>query len=160
MRYLQFMPAAASLAGRLSSKSNVNVVLSRLPAILPESAPPGFTSPVIFSTLKSLGACTTRWMPAIGDLAWLVFRSIDLTAAAEAVSLPPPGESMMIAIVRCLPPFVPSAYDDVRKLSASCGVMASSLNQIATLRESPYSDATQWVAVNFSPPIDPVAAHR
>ena len=52
-------------------------------------------------------------MPAIGDLAWLVFRSIDLTAAAEAVSLPPPGQNMMMAIVRCLPPFAPSAYDDV-----------------------------------------------
>src|SRR6185437_5896502 len=99
-------------------------------------------------------------MPAIGALAWLVFRSIDLTAAAEAVSLPPPGQNMMIAIVRCLPPFAPSAYDDVWKLSASCGVMASSLNQIATLRWSPYSDATQWVAVNFSPPIEPVAEHR
>ena len=60
-RYLpQLIPAAASLAGKFSSKSNVNVVLSRLPAILPDSAPPGLTSPVIFSTLKSLGASTTR----------------------------------------------------------------------------------------------------
>src|SRR6478609_2027932 len=99
-------------------------------------------------------------MPAIGALAWLVFRSIDLTAAAEAVSLPPPGQNMMIAIVRCLPPFAPSAYDDVWKLSASCGVMSSSLNQIATLCWSPYSDATQCVAVNLAPSIDPLAEHR
>src|SRR6195256_5428960 len=99
-------------------------------------------------------------MPGIGDLAWLVFRSIDLTATAEAVCLPPPGQNMMTAIVRCLPPFAPSAYDDVRKFSASCDAMASSLNHIATLCWSPYSDATQLVAVNFSPPIDPVAEHR
>ena len=50
-------------------------------------------------------------MPAIGDREWLVLRSMDWTVCAEAVCEPPPGQNMMMAIVRCLPPLVPSAYD-------------------------------------------------
>src|SRR5262245_14717657 len=64
---------------------------------------------------------------------------------------------MMMAIVRCLPPAVPSAYDDIRKASASPAVIASSLNQIATLCWSPYSDATQCVNAKRSPLIEPLA---
>src|SRR6185295_16129290 len=87
----QLIPAAASLAGSVNSKSKLNDVLSRLPTILPDNTPPGLMSPVIFSTLKSLGASTTRWIPASGALAWFVLMSIDLIAVADAAACPPPG---------------------------------------------------------------------
>src|SRR6266705_557484 len=98
-------------------------------------------------------------MPASGVRAWFVFKSIDLTLAADAVVAPPPGQNIIWTIVRCLPAFAPSAYDDSWKLSFSADEIGSSLNQIATLCWSPYRATAQWVAVNFSPSISPVAEH-
>jgi hypothetical protein len=56
----QVIPAAASLAGTLISKSRFHVVLPRLPTILPAKVPPGLISPIIFSTLKSFGGSTAH----------------------------------------------------------------------------------------------------
>src|SRR4029079_17620245 len=67
---------------------------------------------------------------------------------------------MICASVRGLPPLSPLAKDDVWNPSASAGVMGSSLNQIATLFWSPYSETTQLVAVNRVPSIAPVAEQR
>src|SRR5450755_3574007 len=104
----QPIPAAASFKGNLTSNSRFHVDLPRAPTILPLSMDPGLTSPVIFSTLKSFGDSTTHCTPLSIDFAWFVLKSIDLTACADAVANPPPGQNMILTSVRCLPALAPS----------------------------------------------------
>src|SRR5271166_5783364 len=99
-------------------------------------------------------------MPASRDLAWFVVRLIDLTAAAEALAVPPPGQSMTRTSVLCWPSFARSTVPDAWKSAASCVEMASSLNHIETLCWLPYSAVAQLLAVNFRPVMTPVAEHR
>src|SRR5450631_89501 len=103
----------------------------------PLSVPPGSSLPVSFSTLKSFGASTTHCTPEKADLALLVLKSMDLTADGDTTALPPPGQNMICTRVRRLPALSSLAYDESWKFDASSGVIASSLNQIATLCVSP-----------------------
>jgi hypothetical protein len=49
-----------------------------------------------------------HWTPVSADFAWFVLRSIDFTAAADAVVEPPPGQNWIVTSVRCLAAFAPS----------------------------------------------------
>src|SRR5271165_3469177 len=98
-------------------------------------------------------------MPANSDLAWFVVRLIDLTAAADAVAAPPPGQNMISTNVRCVPFWAGSTVPVVWKSFASCAEIGFSLNQIATLCWLLESAAAQLLAAYLNPAMTPVAVH-